>query len=519
MNADEQQRLITALTDPSRYPHAVDRVEHRETHSSHILLAGDYAYKIKKALDLGFLDFSTLDLRHHYCQEELRLNRRLAPIYLDVVAITGTPDDPAIGGDGEAIEWAVKMQRFDQERQLDHRLAAGAVTVEMIETLARRVAEFHDEAPAASSDSDYGTPAQVAAPMRENFDQIRPLLDDETERDRLQRLEDWTEERLGALEPVLQRRLDAGRVRECHGDMHLANMIALDDGVAVFDGIEFNAGLRWIDVASEIAFVVMDLDSADAPVFASRFLDQWLAQSGDYDALTVLQLYLVYRAMVRAKVAAIRLGQDDTDAEEAREQTERLVRYLRLAQTYAEAWAPALVLTHGIAGTGKSTAAAVLIERHGAVRIRADVERRRLYPDPDPATRYAPAAHDAVYAHLESLAAQVIDAGYPVVIDATFIERARRAGFEDLAADKAVPFRILDMRVPQAVIEQRIAQRRRAGSDPSEADRQVMFDQQQRQDPLTASELEAAIAVDNAGDHPIVPNTGLAHARGLDEYG
>ncbi len=519
MNADEQQRLVTALTDPSRYPHAADHVEHRETHSSHILLAGDYAYKIKKSLDLGFLDFSTLELRHHYCQEELRLNRRLAPIYLDVVAITGTPDDPVIGGDGEAIEWAVKMQRFEQERQLDHWLEAGKVTVEMIETLARRVADFHAEAPAAPRDGEYGTPAQVAAPMRENFEQIRPLLDDEIERERLQQLEDWTEERLATLDPVLQHRLDEGRIRECHGDMHLANMIALDDGVAVFDGIEFNAGLRWIDVASEIAFVVMDLDSADAPALAGRFLDQWLAQSGDYDVLSVLQLYLVYRALVRAKVAAIRLGQDDIEADEAREQAERLARYIRLAQGYAEAWAPALVLTHGIAGTGKSTAAAVLIERHGAVRIRADVERRRLYPDPDPATRYAPAAHDAVYAHLESLAAQVIDAGYPVVIDATFIERERRSGFERLAADRDVPFRILDMQVPQEIIEQRIAQRRQAGSDPSEADRKVMLDQQQRQEPLTGSELDAAIAVDNAGDYPIVPETGLAHARGLDEHG
>lgn len=519
MNADEQQRLVTALTDPNRYPHAVDEVEHRETHSSHILLAGDYAYKIKKSLDLGFLDFSTLELRHHYCQEELRLNRRLAPIYLDVVAITGSPDDPMIGGDGEAIEWAVKMQRFEQERQLDHWLEAGKVTVEMIETLARRVADFHAEAPAAAGDGEYGTPSQVAAPMRENFEQIRPLLDDATERERLQRLEDWTEQRLAALEPVLQRRLDEGRIRECHGDMHLANMIALDDGVAVFDGIEFNAGLRWIDVASEIAFVIMDLDSADAPALASRFLDQWLAQSGDYDALAVLQLYLVYRALVRAKVAAIRLGQDDIEADEAREQAERLACYIGLAQGYAEAWAPALVLTHGIAGTGKSTAAAVLIERHGAVRIRADVERRRLYPDPDPTTRYAPAAHDAVYAHLESLAAQGIDAGYPVVIDATFIERARRAGFERLAADRDVPFRILDMQVPQEIIEERIAQRRRAGSDPSEADRKVMLDQQQRQEPLTASEQNAAIAVDNGGESPIVPETGLAHARGRNRQG
>lgn len=516
MNVDEQRRLVEKLSDPGRYPHPAERVEHRETHSSHVLLAGDYAYKIKKPLDLGFLDYSTLEQRHHYCREELRLNGRLAPLYLDVVAITGTAAEPRVSGDGEAVEWAVRMRRFEEDQQLDRRLAAGTLTRTLIDDLARRVADFHAEATVADAASEYGSPEAVARPMRENFEHIAALITEGADRDRLERVARWTEERLAAAQTDWERRRANGRIRECHGDMHLANMVALPDRLAIFDGIEFNAQLRWIDVASEIAFVVMDLDSGDAPALAGRFLDQWLASSGDYDALTVLQPYLVYRAMVRAKTAAIRLGQG-AEAGEAESTTARLRRYLALANRYAAARAPAVVITRGVAGSGKSTAAAMLVERLGAIRIRADVERRRLYPDADPENRYSDAAHDAVYARLEALAAAVAEAGYPVVVDATFLERARRAPFERLAADRGIPFRILDMQAPLTTIEQRLAHRQRSGGDPSEADRQVMMLQWERLEPLSRSETEAAITVNNAGDAPAVATTGLLHARGQAE--
>ncbi|MEX1080793.1 MAG: AAA family ATPase [Halofilum sp. (in: g-proteobacteria)] len=517
MDVQEQHRLVEALRDPGRYPHPADHIEHCETHISHVLLAGDFAYKLKKPLNLGFLDFTELTQREHYCREELRLNARLAPIYLDVVAITGTPDDPQVAGAGEVIEWAVKMRRFDESSRLDHQLGAGRVSVAMIEGLARRVAACHHEAHAADPARGYGTPEAVAAPMRENFDQIRPALADPSERDRLERLGQWTKQRLSALEPIYQQRLATGHVRECHGDMHLANMIALDNGeVAVFDGIEFNTQLRWIDVASEIAFAVMDLDCRDAPALASRFLDQWLAITGDYAALSVFPPYAVYRAMVRAKTTAIRLGQDDTTPEEARALGADLASYLHLGERYARASAPAVAITRGIAGTGKSTAAAALIERHGAIRLRADVERRRLSPDPDPAVRYSQQAHDRVYTRLEDLARQITEAGFPVVIDATFIEHHRRVPFERLAGEHGLPFCILDMHVPLEVLEQRIVQRQQTGNDPSEADVAVMHRQRERLEPLSATEREAAVTVDNSGESPIVPALGWLHARGLD---
>lgn len=512
---DAQQTLIRALQDPARYPHAVERVEHRETHISHVLLAGEYAYKIKKPLDLGFLDFSTLARRRFYCEEEVRLNGRLAPsIYLDVVAITGTPGDPVLGGEGAPIEYAVRMRRFPESGLLDRRLRAEGLEPGVIDEIVRQVGAFHERAPTAGDGTDYGTPAAVVAPMRDNFEQLRPRVGDADERARVERLAAWTEEAFEALRPALQRRRADGRVRECHGDMHLGNMALVDDGVAIFDGIEFNAHLRWIDVASEIAFLVMDLDHRGAPGLAGRALDGWLAATGDYDALAVLRLYLVYRALVRAKIAAIRLGQAEPgdDAEAARAS---LRDHLGLAARYATASAPAVLITRGISGSGKSTAAAELVARIGAVRLRSDVERRRLYPDPDPASRYSAQADAAVYARLEALAARTVESGFPAIVDATFLERERRAPFARLAAHREVPFRVLDLQLPAETAARRVEARARAGADPSEADRAVALAQRERLEPLDGHERACAVVIDNSGEAPVVPATGLAHARGF----
>jgi hypothetical protein len=515
MSASERQRaLIQSLLDPARYAHPCDTVEHRETHISHVLLAGDFAYKIKKPLDLGFLDFTRLADRAHYCAEEVRLNARLAPaIYLDAIPITGTPEDPCLGGDGEAIEHAVRMRRFDESGLLDRGLAQGGVDGPLVTDLARRIAHFHEVADAAPPDPAYGAPETVIEPMRQNFVQLGTRVD-EALRARLAPLAAWTEARFARLRRTLAQRRSEGRVRECHGDMHLGNIALVEGEPAIFDGIEFNAAMRWTDVAADIAFLAMDLDSRGTPGLAGRFLDTWLAETGDYDALAVLRFYLVYRALVRAKIAAIRMRQDigAAAAERARDELEG---YVALAERYVGAEAPAVVLTRGVAGTGKSTAAAALVERIGAVRLRSDVERRRLFPDPDPAYRYAPAAHDAVYARLEALAARAVAAGYPVVVDATFLERSRRAPFVALARRRGIPLRILDLDVPDETAIERIRRRRRAGVDPSEADQGVMQAQRARLEPLDEAELAARIVVENDGDRPRVPATGLPHARGF----
>jgi len=515
MEADTRQRqLVAALCDPARLPHPACDLVHHETHISHVVLAGDYAYKIKKPLNLGFLDFSTLDARRACCQAEVRLNTRLAPqIYLDVLPITGSAELPELGGAGEPIEYAVRMRRFDEAGLLDRLAARGRLDRGLIQHLAQHVAAFHQAADTEAPAPYYGSPTAVITPARNNFTQIRPRVDAGLGED-LDALAEWTETRFDALQPVFEGRRASGRVRECHGDMHLGNIALIDGAPAIFDGIEFNAAMRWTDVAADVAFLVMDLDRRGAGDLAGDFLDEWLAATGDYDALRVMTFYLVYRALVRAKIAAIRKEQH-TNPQQRNDEDDALRAYLRLAQRYAAADAGAILITRGVAGSGKSAAATVLVERLGAVRLRADIERRRLYPDPDPDIRYAPTAHDAVYERLEALAEAVTGAAFPVVVDATCLERTRRRPFEALAARLRVPFRILDIEVPEAKRRERVRARYQKGDDASEAGPEVMAAQIQRLEALSASEEAVRIRVDNAGSVPIVPFTCLAHGRGL----
>ncbi len=511
---DSFPRLVAGLRDPAAYPEPVTTVEERETHISHVFLAGDFAYKIKKPLDLGFLDFSAPEVRAHYCAEEVRLNGRLAPgIYVDTVAITGTPESPRVGGDGPPLETAVRMRRFDDRQRLDHELAAGRVDGAMIDVIGQRLACFHETGASASPPAECGTPAAVLAPMQENFEQIHAAIDTSAHDARLRALAEWTRERGEALAETLTARREAGRVRECHGDLHLGNMVRMNSDVAIFDGIEFNAALRWIDVASDLAFLIMDLDRLERPDLAGRVLDEWLAGTGDYQALIVLRFYLVYRAMVRAKIHAIRAAQADT-ADTRAESMAAFTRHLDLAARYTDSWAPALLITRGISGTGKSTAARALVERIGAVRLRSDVERLRLFADAAPAERYSEAASDTVHERLATLADHALGAGWPTIIDATLLEQRRRTPFFSLAERHGAPIRILDLHLPAALRDERLRRRAERQDDPSEADAEIAARQEQALEPLTEAEARVSIRVDNDGAGPRVPATGLRHARG-----
>lgn len=499
---ERQHRLVRSLLDPARYPHGAKAVEHIETHISHLLLAGDYVYKIKKPLNLGFLDFTRLQDRAHFCAEEIRLNRRLAPdIYLRRVAIAGTPEAPDIDGAGTPIEYAVEMRRFPQEALLDRLLPAGGVPPELMDALALRVARFHASAARAKPDGAYGHPATVVQPMRENFEQFAALPADDPLRPRLEALAVWTEARFTALRATLEQRLADGFVRECHGDMHLGNIALWKDALIIFDGIEFNAELRWIDIMSELAFLTMDLDARGAPTYARRVLNGWLEHSGDYAGLALLRFYQVYRCMVRAKVNAIRAGQPDSAGAEREAAQARIEEYIALAESYTRAAEPRLVITHGLSGSGKTWAARRLVEAHGFVQLRSDVERKRLHGLAADARTgaglqdgiYTPAASDATYARLETLAAEVLAAGFPVAVDATFLERRRRTRFAELAARLQVPFHILDLTAPREVLEARIRGRHAAGGDASEADLVVLAGQLRSQEPLEADEQPSVL--------------------------
>ena len=508
MHDDPHTTLVRALQNPALYDHPVQGFELIQTHISSVLLTGDYAYKLKKPLDLGFLDFSTLEKRRHFCHEELRLNRRLAPqIYLEVLPITGTPEHPRLKGPGEPFEYAVKMRQFPQSAQLDRVLARGGLTAAHIDQLARTLAEFHARVAVAGADTPYGTPAAAYFPMGQNFDQIRPLVSAGFH-PQLARLQAWSERARDRLQQLLAARKCDGFVRECHGDVHLANLALLDDKVVLFDCLEFNDNLRWIDVMNEVAFTVMDLDDRGQQTLARRFLNAYLEHAGDYAGLALLRFYQVYRALVRAKVSVIRLNQPGLSRAE-REQIESKYRdYADLAERYTWTSAPALIITHGLSGTGKSTVTQALVEHVDTIRVRSDVERKRLHGltagersgSELNAGLYTADASQRTYARLAGLARTILAAGHTAVIDATFLRRAQRDRLRTLAAELGVPFVILAIEASEETLRRRVVERERAARDASEAGLAVLAQQRAGTEPLGADESAFVLAID--GDRP-----------------
>lgn len=495
-----REKLIDALTEPGFFSEPVELVE---THISWILLTGETAYKIKKPLNLGFLDFSTLERRRHFCTEEVRLNRRTAPeLYLDVAAIRGTPEAPRFDGDDEAIEYAVRMKRFDSDLGFDRLLDRNELERKHVVDLARRLADLHLRAEVAPPDAGFGTFEEVAEPMRENFDALADAAGG-AYAERTEPLRAWTERRLDALATSIRARLRDGFVREGHGDAHLGNVTLYRGRATLFDCIEFSESLRWIDVANDLAFTVMDLRDRGAPTFAWTLLDEYLARTGDFGALPLLPIYAVYRALVRAKVQG--LARDQADEQERRQRLDREIEgYLALASRIADEQRTGLFITVGLSGSGKSWIAERLAADPGLVRIRSDVERKRLHGlAPDQASGsaldadlYSDAASERTYARLAEAAEAGCRAGMPVLIDAAFLDRARRRSFRALADRLGVPFAIIHCSAPQEVLAERVRERKRRGDDASEAGLDVLEHQLGRADPLDPGERRVAIEVD-----------------------
>jgi len=500
--------LIEALRDRRCYPHPVDRLHVVETHISWVVLTGPYAYKIKKPVNLGFLDFSTLEARRFYCEEELRLNRRLtADLYLEIVGINGSTGRPAIDGPGPVLEYAVKMRQFREDGLLDRVQARGELLPAHIDALAEQIAAFHQSCERASAGATLGSPESILQPARQNFEQALELLAEPADRARVECLREWSVSTGRALQAVFENRQRDGFVRECHGDLHLGNVFLENQAIRIFDCIEFNASLRWIDVMSEIAFLVMDLWHRDHPDLARRFLNAYLERTGDYAGLATLQFYLVYRAMVRAKVALIRSAQPEVSGEERQLDQSEYRRFIRLAERFSTRQPLWIALTHGVSGAGKSFFAQQLLERCDAMRIRSDIERKRSHGlgreassgSPVGAGLYAEAATRQTYERLATLAATILEAGWPVIADATFVERRQRDLFRAEALRRGVPCLILDFRVPDATLRKRVAERADSGGDPSEATLAVLEHQIRADQPLGVDERAGALEIDAGG--------------------
>ena len=486
-----------------------------ETHISWVLLAASMAYKLKKPVQLAFLDFTTLAARRRFCEEELRLNRRLAPaLYLDVVDVCDSPQGPTFGGVGPVVDVAVRMRRFPDGALWSEMLAEGTLASHHIDALAQRLADFHRDAAVAPPGSVFGSAAsheRATQGLIEAMDAIDAVKKaDATPGPAIDwpALRAWLDQQPQALAPLWAARLRAGRVRECHGDLHLANVLQLAGEATAFDAIEFDAELRWIDVLDDIAFLAMDLLANGRRDLAFRFINAYLAASGDYDGLPALRHGMVCRALVRARVMAVGKKQGVHSAARCGAQD-----YLALAAALACSADARLAITHGLPGSGKSFTAQGVVEAAGAIGVRSDVERKRLFGlgarqsshGHVPGGIYDPAATQRTYSRLREIATVALAAGWPVVVDAAFLLRSERAAFAALAASLCVPFTVFDCQAELPVLRQRLVQRQLGGVDASEADGAVLDRLTAVDEPLGAAERAVAIVVDAA--QPVPPAT------------
>ena len=473
---------------PTPYPHVAGRFDVVETHISWVLLAGSDAYKIKKPVKLHFLDFSTLEKRRFFCEEEVRLNRRTAPgLYLGVVPIAGNP--PMIGGRGKPVDYAVHMRRFPADMLFTRLARDGLLTAAHVDALAGAVARFHAAAVRAAPMEDARAVDRAVGPAFENFADIDALETAVAVRTALLDLGGWTRAEAYALASTLARRHIAGFVRDCHGDLHLGNVALVEGAPVPFDCIEFNPALRTIDVMSDVAFMTADLAYHGLPRLAARFLGGYLEATGDYAGLRVLRFYLVYRAMVRAKIACIRKHQASIgEAEYAAAQAD-FVAHLRLARRLARPGVRALFLMHGVSGSGKTYCSQELVEALGAVRLRSDVERKRLHGleaaarthSPPGGGLYTNEASDRTYEGLAALAADVLASGFPVIVDAASLARRHRDLLRGTARAAGAAFEIVSCVASPEVLAARVATR---GGDASEADAAVLALQRATEEPL-----------------------------------
>lgn len=467
-----------------------------ETHISWVLLVGDRAYKLKKPVRLPFVDYSTLQARRHCCEEELRLNRRLAPsLYLDLVAVTGSVDAPAFGGAGPAIDWAVRMRRFPEGALFSERLRDRRLGEAEMDACASLLARFHRDAPVARADSGFAGAAQRAARAAAALAGASAAAS----ADEVALLARWLRAQSQRLAPHWADRLRSGHVRECHGDLHLANLIVVDGGVSAFDGIEFDPALRWIDVIDDIAFPVMDLRARGRGDLAFRLLNAWLDATGEHSGLTGLRHALVYRALVRAQVECLR----------GREASAR--RYVEAALHWVRHGPPWLAFMHGLPGSGKSFVSQAMLQAQGAIRLRSDVERKRLFGLPASADSrasgqdiYGQEATRRTYDTLFALAGTVLEAGFPVILDAAFLRRHEREAAVALARQARVPWRIVHCEATDEVLRTRLRDRR---GDASEADEGTLALLRGVQDPLSEDEW---LRTELAPQPPVIPSAFLA---------
>lgn len=496
--------VIDGLLSPNVYDHPVKYFEVIETHISHVVLTGEFAYKIKKPVKYDFLDYTTLDLRRLYCEKECTFNAPLAAeVYLEVVTINQLPNGKLkINGEGPVIEYALKMREFQQSQLFDFLLKNLRVDEYHFELIAERIARYYQHIESATVGTAYATPEIVVGHAIANFHEAYPFLTEEQDLAQLTKLEEITASEGKRLHNLFLQRKEKGFVKPCHGDLHLGNIALLKDIPVIFDCIEFNELFRWTDTMADIGFLMMDLYFRGHPDIANHFLNSYLTCSGDFEGLQVLPFYTAYRSMVRAKIQLF-----ETQNERGRD-NEILLRdyrhYADIAERFLSLQSPSLLIMHGLSGSGKTTLAQELSSLLQAIHLRADIERKRLFAlqptdrvsAEEAAIIYSAEASIKTYNQLAKLATIAIKAGFPVIIDATFLQQSHRATFRKLAEELEVPFTIISCAISQEHAQAYIAQRIQENKDASDATIEVLSQQLVTQEALSSTELLDTVIID-----------------------
>jgi hypothetical protein len=476
MNADAGlPPLIGAMGNPAFYPHATRDIRLLETHISWVILTGDFAYKIKKPVNFGFLDFTSLARRRHFCDQELLLNRRLASeIYLEVLPIS-SDGDAFMFGDTNICEYALMMRQFAQTDLLDRRLESGRFDPAWMDMLAIDIATLHSSEQSSGANPDFGDPLILRRHIEANLEVGARHIDVAIGRNSLAALRDYAERSLTSMQEPLSRRQSEGHIRCCHGDLHLRNITLLHDRPVAFDCIEFNDEYRMIDAMNDAAFLIMDCDARGHPELGLRFLSRYLEQTGDYAGLALLPLYLCYRAGVRGKVACL-LG-EEMPATEAEEQWREARHYFELATRYTQPAHPQLFAIGGLSGSGKSHLALEALQHERAVIIRSDATRKRIAAGLKQDELYSDAMHRHTYQAMLEAADTALQGGWSVILDATFLHPGSREDVRRLARQRQAELHFYWLDIPEDVLRRRVNAREKLGRDVSDANLAVLEQQ------------------------------------------
>jgi aminoglycoside phosphotransferase family enzyme/predicted kinase len=457
--------LVQSMMQPEFYPHPVQLpIQLVQTHISYILLTGDFAYKIKKAVDFGFLDYSTLTKRHHFCNEELRLNQRgAAQIYLDVLPVSEVGDRLQLGDSSNPVEYVVKMRQFPQETLLNALFDRGELTEELLIRLATAIAQFHAQAATSDYIRSFGEIPKVRQSIDENYEQTEKYIGGPQTQTQFDETRDYTDRFFAERQALFDSRMQYNWIRECHGDLHLRNICYWNDQLLLFDCIEFNEPFRFVDVMFDIAYIVMDLQARNRPDLSTVFLNTYIEQTGDWEGLQILPLYVSRQSYVRAKVTSFLLDIPSVPEAEKQTASETAALYYQLAWQVTKPCQGQLILMAGLSGSGKSTVARSLAKRLQAVHIRSDAVRKHLggiaLSERGGPELYTSEMTHKTYSRLIELGITLAQAGYPVILDAKYDRQALRGEAIAQAEAHHLPLKIVNCTAPLAVLENRLKQR------------------------------------------------------------